>query len=431
MAVMLAHERASQRRPFGVLRKCSFCVRHVSPPDAIGIVDCASGGCRIGVSDGISTTAAIGCQTMKAAHVMGLLLVFALLVAAGCGAPPSVATYAGDEETFTIELGTNRGWLTVDGDNVVRLSETAEDGTDHVRPLMVVLNRKRVAWMARHADGAPQRAGKCSLQLNAALDDDRWRRILRSTARARYSHFQLPNGTAFDLLVGGPADLKPREATNVMSVRVDPSGTTLELWRGADMSKTTSTVDNVAASVRELCGADADSHCFERAIVSTDDVPFGQVTMVLDALSTQAESPILSLVRPDAAKSARRPSIPLRGSVSSAPASLPAAKIQAVVRARLGGVRKCYAQALRRNRNLAGGVRILFAIGIGGTVLRAEIASSPEPEKIGLPSSGPSLTDEGMHRCLVSHFRKLRFPAGDEGKEVTVSYPLVFTPTGR
>ena len=94
---------------------------------------------------------------------------------------------------------------------------------------------------------------------------------------------------------------------------------------------------------------------------------------------------------------------------------LPPELIQRVVRQNYGRFRACYENGLRTNPNLTGRVTARFIIGRDGGVSNAA-------------NGGSDLPDSGVVSCVVSAFYGLSFPA-PEGGIVTVSYPLMLTPS--
>lgn len=94
---------------------------------------------------------------------------------------------------------------------------------------------------------------------------------------------------------------------------------------------------------------------------------------------------------------------------------LPPELIQRVVRQNYGRFRACYENGLRTNPNLTGRVTARFIIGRDGAVSN-------------VANGGSDLPDAGVVGCVVSAFYGLSFPT-PEGGIVTVSYPLMLTPS--
>jgi hypothetical protein len=92
---------------------------------------------------------------------------------------------------------------------------------------------------------------------------------------------------------------------------------------------------------------------------------------------------------------------------------LPPEVIQRIVRQNFGRFRLCYENGLRTNPNLQGRVVVNFVIGRSGAVQSAAGGGD-------MPSAVTS--------CIVSSFYGLSFPPPDGGI-VTVSYPIVLTPS--
>lgn len=95
---------------------------------------------------------------------------------------------------------------------------------------------------------------------------------------------------------------------------------------------------------------------------------------------------------------------------------IPPEVIQRVVRQNFGRMRACYEPALRSNPNLQGRVAVKFVIGRDGSVGSAS-------------NGGSDLPDSGVVSCVVRAFYGISFPQPEDGI-VTVTYPIMFTPTG-
>lgn len=94
---------------------------------------------------------------------------------------------------------------------------------------------------------------------------------------------------------------------------------------------------------------------------------------------------------------------------------LPPHVIRRIVRANAGRFRLCYQAALLSNPRLAGGVTTRFLIGADGAVKSAQNLSADLPDK-------------AVIACVTRSFYGLAFPAPPGGKQVTVTYPLTFSP---
>ncbi|MEM9695131.1 MAG: AgmX/PglI C-terminal domain-containing protein [Myxococcota bacterium] len=101
----------------------------------------------------------------------------------------------------------------------------------------------------------------------------------------------------------------------------------------------------------------------------------------------------------------------IRQSSTEVSGRLPAQVIQRIVRQNFGRFRLCYESALRRDPNLQGRVMVRFLIGRDGTVSSASAGGMP-----------------GVASCVGQAIYGLSFPP-PEGGIVTVSYPIVFTPS--
>jgi hypothetical protein len=113
-----------------------------------------------------------------------------------------------------------------------------------------------------------------------------------------------------------------------------------------------------------------------------------------------------------AATSAQAPA----GSASAGPVNgwLDPPIIQSIVRRNFAVFARCYNDALRSNPHLRGRVTTKFVIDLDGTV----------PMVV---DGGSDMPDENVVRCVVSHFRDLKFPE-PKGGRVTVVYPIQFNP---
>ncbi|WP_231864908.1 AgmX/PglI C-terminal domain-containing protein [Sorangium cellulosum] len=101
-------------------------------------------------------------------------------------------------------------------------------------------------------------------------------------------------------------------------------------------------------------------------------------------------------------------------------------EIQQAVRARFGGLRKCYEDGLRRDPNLAGRIAVRFVIGRDGKVTTVTEGALPPASSPPSAASAP-MPDRAVVSCVLREFEKLTFPA-PEGGVVTVVYPLMFSP---
>ncbi|WP_437674256.1 AgmX/PglI C-terminal domain-containing protein [Sorangium sp. So ce131] len=95
---------------------------------------------------------------------------------------------------------------------------------------------------------------------------------------------------------------------------------------------------------------------------------------------------------------------------------IPPEVIQRIVRQNFGRFRLCYENGLRNSPNLAGRVSVAFVIGRDGAVSSVQSGSSDLP-------------DAGVTSCVVRAFYGLSFPPPDGGI-VTVTYPILFSPSG-
>ena len=94
---------------------------------------------------------------------------------------------------------------------------------------------------------------------------------------------------------------------------------------------------------------------------------------------------------------------------------LPPDAIRRIVRQSHGLFRACYQKALQNNPTLSGTITTRFLIGARGAVASAQNLSH-------------SLPDGQVVTCVTGMFRTLTFPEPPDGRPVTVTYPLTFTP---
>ena len=90
-------------------------------------------------------------------------------------------------------------------------------------------------------------------------------------------------------------------------------------------------------------------------------------------------------------------------------------EVAGVVNKRMGAIKGCYEQALKRNPSLQGKLSILFTISGSGKVSQAKCTVN-------------ELTPE-VCSCIQSAFLRFRFPP-PEGGTVTFEYPFLFQPAG-
>ncbi|MFO0677152.1 MAG: AgmX/PglI C-terminal domain-containing protein [Polyangiaceae bacterium] len=95
---------------------------------------------------------------------------------------------------------------------------------------------------------------------------------------------------------------------------------------------------------------------------------------------------------------------------------LPAEVIQRIVRLSQGRYIACYQSGLRSNPSLEGRVAVRFLISKDGDVAVARDA-------------GSDLPDANVRACIVRAFESLSFPNPEGGGSVSVTYPLVFSPS--
>ncbi|MFZ5476124.1 MAG: AgmX/PglI C-terminal domain-containing protein [Myxococcota bacterium] len=92
--------------------------------------------------------------------------------------------------------------------------------------------------------------------------------------------------------------------------------------------------------------------------------------------------------------------------------------IDAVIKRQLAQIRYCYQRELTKNPDLAGKVVVKFVIAKDGTVSSATTKAS-------------TLGNPAVETCIHGRFLRWQFPEPRGGGIVIVSYPFVFSPSGR
>ncbi|MCC6525832.1 MAG: AgmX/PglI C-terminal domain-containing protein [Polyangiaceae bacterium] len=104
----------------------------------------------------------------------------------------------------------------------------------------------------------------------------------------------------------------------------------------------------------------------------------------------------------------------VRPGASNVSGRLPPEVIQRIVRRNFGRLRQCYENALRTDPSVSGRITVRFVIGRDGSVSSVSHTSD--------------IADPAFTSCITRQFQGLSFPE-PEGGIVTVSYPIVFTPS--
>lgn len=139
--------------------------------------------------------------------------------------------------------------------------------------------------------------------------------------------------------------------------------------------------------------------------------PVTEETTLADGLRvTRAKAPAAA---PSPAP-AKQPS-DKRVEASSSGAALSPEIIHRVVRQSYPQLHACYSTGLRADPTLQGRMTVRLVIGKDGTTRSANVTSN-------------DLSDKAVGACVSKAFASLTFPPPDRG-EVTVSYPLAFSPT--
>ncbi len=93
--------------------------------------------------------------------------------------------------------------------------------------------------------------------------------------------------------------------------------------------------------------------------------------------------------------------------------ALPPEVVRRIVRSHVGSIRHCYEKQLLKSPKLSGKLAVRFVIAADGSVASANRHTG------------------GVHpavdSCIVSVFRRMRFPSPSGGGVVVVNYPLIFT----
>jgi hypothetical protein len=106
---------------------------------------------------------------------------------------------------------------------------------------------------------------------------------------------------------------------------------------------------------------------------------------------------------------------------------LPAGVIQLVVRAHFDHFRRCYEGGLQQDPGLHGGVTFHFVIDHEGRVI--EVGEKDRPSDSPYKASD-RIPDPHVVTCLIGAFKKLSFPRPQNYRNVTVTYPITFSPGG-
>jgi hypothetical protein len=99
-------------------------------------------------------------------------------------------------------------------------------------------------------------------------------------------------------------------------------------------------------------------------------------------------------------------------SPTSVDGSLDPSVVAREIRSRIGGIKACYENALKRNPNLSGKITVNFEISAVGKVLNVDV------NKV-------SLDDDEVASCIKAKILGFRFPA-PAGGTVQVEYPFIF-----
>ena len=92
--------------------------------------------------------------------------------------------------------------------------------------------------------------------------------------------------------------------------------------------------------------------------------------------------------------------------------------VRQIVRAGAPHFMLCYAEGLKKKRDLAGRVETKFVIDETGHVISTEDVTHSNV-----------LPDDGVRACILSKFRNLEFPPPNPSGKVTITYPLLLDPS--
>lgn len=199
-----------------------------------------------------------------------------------------------------------------------------------------------------------------------------------------------------------------------------PEGPVLSVVVGKETVRLMTRVDGVDAAnietpeggLLEAVKARFDAKPIDRVVLYVpNDSTFGRFGKILgvlaEATGNDGTPPIVISVADE------RPT-PLDGGEDGKAGRLPPDVIQRIVRKNFSKFRHCYEQALLKNPKLEGRVVVKFVIGLDG--------------KVSSVSAGGDIPDATVPSCVGKHFHDLVFPK-PEGGIVTVSYPIVFSPS--
>jgi len=120
---------------------------------------------------------------------------------------------------------------------------------------------------------------------------------------------------------------------------------------------------------------------------------------------------------PQPSASVARPVAPLADADAGVGRIDPAA-VRQVVRAGAPHFMLCYADGLKKKRDLSGRVETKFVIDETGHVISAEDVTRSNV-----------LPDDAVRACILGKFRNLEFPPPNPSGKVTITYPLLLEPS--
>mgnify|MGYP001554168982 CR=1 FL=1 len=343
----------------------------------------------------------------------------------------------------------------LEGERLAALALTTKDGRiQRVDDVFHALKARREQWKAAHPGQAFE--GEVALWVDTRVNAVAVKSIFQTAAFAGYpsagfvARCNCPREVAVipaQARVPGPPPETPPPQRPFLAV-LQRSAEQVELFWTADDPAATLTVkptelpralEQIWARAHAADGPSGDPS--QLAVVYVEDaLPFGSITPVLGALSVSKDRASANGARESfqafkltVAVANPGNTVELAGRKSSGATTvsgrLAPEVIQRVVRQNFGDYRRCYDSLLKKDRKASGRVPISFVISRSGDVSAARIAESvgmPELEDAGATPT-PRLRNEQLEKCLVTAFKKLKFPP-PEGGVVNVTYPIAFTP---
>ncbi len=105
----------------------------------------------------------------------------------------------------------------------------------------------------------------------------------------------------------------------------------------------------------------------------------------------------------------------LAGTSHAAHGKFDAFVVREMIRKDLPKINRCYESALRYEPELAGKVKVRFAVVRGGNVQGVRVVEN-------------TTGHEGVERCVARVVRAIKFPSRRTGKPLSFTFPFVFAP---